>query len=33
VGSMKELSDSLERIRLISGIQSTETSIHLASYR
>jgi DNA-binding Lrp family transcriptional regulator len=33
VGSMKELSDALERIRLISGIQSTETSIHLASYR
>ena len=33
VGSMKELSDTLERVRLISGIQSTETSIHLASYR
>jgi DNA-binding Lrp family transcriptional regulator len=33
VGSMKELSDVLERVRLISGIQSTETSIHLASYR
>lgn len=33
VGSMKELSDTLERVRLISGIQSTETSIHLTSYR
>ncbi|MBW8315382.1 MAG: Lrp/AsnC family transcriptional regulator [Hydrogenophaga sp.] len=33
VGSMKELSDVLERVRLISGIRSTETSIHLASYR
>src|SRR3990167_167854 len=32
-GSMKELSDVLERVRLISGIRSTETSIHLASYR
>lgn len=33
VGSMKELSDALERVRLISGIRGTETSIHLASYR
>lgn len=33
VGSMKELSDALERVRLISGIRATETSIHLASYR
>jgi DNA-binding Lrp family transcriptional regulator len=33
VGSMKELSGALERVRLISGIRSTETSIHLASYR
>ena len=31
--SMKELSDVLERIRLISGIRSTETNIHLATYR
>jgi hypothetical protein len=31
--SMKELSNVLERIRLISGIRSTETNIHLASYR
>ncbi len=31
--SMTELSQVLERIRLISGIQSTETSIHLATYR
>jgi DNA-binding Lrp family transcriptional regulator len=31
--SMKELSDALERIRLISGIRSTETNIHLATYR
>jgi DNA-binding Lrp family transcriptional regulator len=31
--STKELSDVLERIRLISGIRSTETNIHLASYR
>ena len=31
--SMKELSEVLERIRLISGIRSTETNIHLASYR
>jgi DNA-binding Lrp family transcriptional regulator len=33
VRSMNELSDVLERIRLISGIRSTETSIHLATYR
>jgi DNA-binding Lrp family transcriptional regulator len=32
-GSMSELSQVLERIRLIKGIQSTETSIHLATYR
>lgn len=31
--SMKELSDILERIRLISGIRGTETNIHLATYR
>lgn len=31
--SMRELSDVLERIRLISGIRNTETNIHLASYR
>ena len=31
--SMKELAEILERIRLISGIRNTETSIHLASYR
>ena len=31
--SMKELSDVLERIRLIGGIRSTETNIHLATYR
>jgi len=31
--SMKELSECLERIRLISGIRSTETNIHLATYR
>ncbi|WP_342131751.1 Lrp/AsnC family transcriptional regulator [Hydrogenophaga sp. OTU3427] len=33
VRSMGELSQVLERIRLISGIRSTETSIHLSSYR
>jgi DNA-binding Lrp family transcriptional regulator len=33
VGSMKELSDALERVRLINGIRLTETSIHLATYR
>ena len=32
-GSMSELSQVLERIRLIKGIQSTEPSIHLATYR
>ena len=31
--SMAELSKVLERIRLLKGIRSTETSIHLASYR
>lgn len=31
--SMTELSQILERIRLIGGIRSTETNIHLASYR
>jgi DNA-binding Lrp family transcriptional regulator len=33
VRSMAELSDVLERVRLVSGIRSTETSIHLATYR
>jgi DNA-binding Lrp family transcriptional regulator len=32
-GSMAELSEVLERVRLITGIRSTETSIHLATYR
>lgn len=32
-GSMAELSQILERIRLIKSIASTETSIHLATYR
>jgi DNA-binding Lrp family transcriptional regulator len=32
-GSMNELSQILERIRLIPGIRSTETNIHLATYR
>jgi DNA-binding Lrp family transcriptional regulator len=31
--NLTELSDVLERIRLIRGIRSTETSIHLATYR
>lgn len=31
--SMNELSDILERVRLIKGIHSTETSIHLRTYR
>ena len=31
--SMAELSRVLERVRLVRGIRSTETSIHLASYR
>ena len=33
VRSMNELSQVLERVRLVAGIRSTETSIHLASYR
>ncbi len=33
VRSMSELSAVLERVRLISGIRSTETSIHLTTYR
>lgn len=32
-GSMSDLSQVLERIRLIKGIGSTETNIHLQSYR
>ena len=31
--SMNDLSQVLERIRLLKGISSTETSIHLATYR
>ncbi len=31
--SMAQLSQVLERIRLLKGIQSTETSIHLQTYR
>jgi DNA-binding Lrp family transcriptional regulator len=31
--SMAELSQVLERIRLLKGIRSTETSIHLATFR
>lgn len=31
--TMSELSQVLERIRLLKGIRGTETSIHLASYR
>lgn len=31
--SMTQLSQVLERIRLLKGIQSTETSIHLQTYR
>ena len=31
--SMGELSEVLERIRLISGIRNSETNIHLATYR
>ncbi|MDP3821894.1 MAG: Lrp/AsnC family transcriptional regulator [Burkholderiales bacterium] len=31
--SMADLSQVLERIRLLKGISSTETSIHLATYR
>jgi len=33
VGSMAELSQALERIRLISGIRGTATNILLTSYR
>jgi DNA-binding Lrp family transcriptional regulator len=33
VGSMGELSQALERIRLLSGIRGTETSILLSTYR
>ncbi len=33
VSSMAELSQVLERVRLISGIRSTETCIPLATYR
>ena len=33
VGSMNELSQVLERVRLIRGIRGSETSILLASYR
>ena len=33
VVSTGELSKILERIRLVAGIRSTETNIHLASYR
>ena len=33
VGSMVELSQLLERVRLISGIRNTETSILLSSFR
>ncbi len=33
VRSMGELSQVLERIRLVAGIRGTETNIHLASYR
>jgi hypothetical protein len=32
-GNLSELSQVLERIRLIRGISSTETSIHLETYR
>jgi DNA-binding Lrp family transcriptional regulator len=32
-GSMTELSQILERVRLIKGIRSTETSIHLTTFR
>ena len=31
--NLSELSSVLERVRLIKGIQSTETSIHLQTYR
>lgn len=32
-GTMTELSEILERIRLLKGIRNTETHIHLATYR
>jgi DNA-binding Lrp family transcriptional regulator len=32
-GSLQQLSAALERIRLLRGIQTSETSIHLATYR
>jgi DNA-binding Lrp family transcriptional regulator len=32
-GTMAELSQVLERVRLLKGIRGTETSIHLATYR
>lgn len=32
-GSLSELADVLERVRLIKGIASTETSIHLQTYK
>lgn len=32
-GNLTELSQVLERIRLVRGISSTETSIHLQTYR
>ena len=32
-GNLSELSQVLERIRLIRGISNTETSIHLETYR
>jgi DNA-binding Lrp family transcriptional regulator len=31
--TMKEFSEVLERVRLIKGIRSTETNLHLATYR
>lgn len=33
VGSLAELSSTLERIRRIKGVSATETSIHLHSFR
>ena len=33
VGTMAELSQALERVRLLSGIRGTETSILLTTYR
>jgi DNA-binding Lrp family transcriptional regulator len=32
-GTLAELSQVLERVRLLEGIRGTETSIHLATYR